>query len=293
MSRLNFFRYAAGRRLAKLLFRWPRVVFIGFCLIVCADGKAALIGWYKFDDQNKIGADSSGSGNDGTVMGSIALTTGVSGSAIEIPTSNGGFLEWPNVTQLFQQTLSSNYSVAAWVRTTRTAPVVSNTYQGQTLVWADAPGAGGADTFPISIVGGSGGGFVDFGTGGSNGSSDSRLVGKIKVNDGKWHHIAVTRNAATGEKKVYIDGVIDVQGTAAQGGQLDASAFRLGYSETAGNPFVGQVDDFRIYDSVLSQLEVQSIMANPSVSMVLGYPKESLLTKAMAGSVFPGRRERR
>ncbi len=33
------------------------------------------------------------------------------------------------------------------------------------------------------------------------------------VNDGQWHHVALTRDAATGEVQVYVDGELD--GTAA------------------------------------------------------------------------------
>jgi len=41
------------------------------------------------------------------------------------------------------------------------------------------------------------------------GSSGAGLCGATSVDDGVWHHVAVTRSAATGALRLYVDGVLD------------------------------------------------------------------------------------
>lgn len=57
------------------------------------------------------------------------------------------------------------------------------------------------------------GGLVRFGTGrgdsGTPGFSDNTLEGNVCVLDDAWHHVACTRDFATGIKCIYIDGVLD------------------------------------------------------------------------------------
>lgn len=71
---------------------------------------------------------------------------------------------------------------------------------------------GGSDRkWGISISGG----FIRFGTSrGDDGVDqlDSTIEGNVNVLDGQWHHIACVRDAATGRKHLYIDGVLDYTG---------------------------------------------------------------------------------
>ena len=53
----------------------------------------------------------------------------------------------------------------------------------------------------------------------SAGPAGNTLCGGTVVTDGAWHHVAVTRQKSTGRLRIYVDGVLDAQGTAASGTQ--------------------------------------------------------------------------
>ncbi len=83
---------------------------------------------------------------------------------------------------------------------------------GNVIVDRDILGGSDAD-FGVSIAGG----FVRFGTGkgdapGQNG--DDTIEGNVNVLDSAWHHVAVTRDATTGTKRIYVDGALDFQSAA-------------------------------------------------------------------------------
>lgn len=61
-----------------------------------------------------------------------------------------------------------------------------------------------------------GGGRVAFGCESGTGSART-IVGMTDVCDGRWHHIALTRAAATGQLRLWIDGALDASGTGPTG----------------------------------------------------------------------------
>jgi hypothetical protein len=64
-------------------------------------------------------------------------------------------------------------------------------------------GVGDHGEYGISLTGGS----IAFGI--NNGSTSETLCGTIPVDDGEWHHIAVTRRFSDGLLRIYIDGQLD------------------------------------------------------------------------------------
>ncbi|MFN0244327.1 MAG: PQQ-dependent sugar dehydrogenase [Planctomycetota bacterium] len=74
--------------------------------------------------------------------------------------------------------------------------------------------AGSEREFGISIAGG----FVRFGTGRGDAhphDAPHTLEGNVNVLDEIWHHVACVRDAATGRKHIYVDGVPDASSAAA------------------------------------------------------------------------------
>jgi glucose/arabinose dehydrogenase len=51
----------------------------------------------------------------------------------------------------------------------------------------------------------------------SQGSEGTTLCGTADVADGRWHHVAVTREAQTGELRIYVDGILDAVGAGPAG----------------------------------------------------------------------------
>ncbi|RMG80546.1 MAG: LamG domain-containing protein, partial [Chloroflexi bacterium] len=97
---------------------------------------------------------------------------------------------------------------------------------------------------------------------------------------GKWHHVAVTFVNATGEVKIYIDGVLDRTGTWVnhQGTQTvgEIKVSSTWYSAGASAPLLGSMCDLAIYNRALSEAEVVSIYNNGvssvTANLVAWYP---------------------
>ncbi len=136
--------------------------------------------------------------------------------------------------------LNSSYSVSSWVR---------NTGSGGTIV-----SKGTAYDFKID---GSGKVQADL-----NGTT--QLTSATSVNDSKWHHVAFTYTGST--LRLYIDGVEDGNSpsTPVPVPTSTNHRFAIGINYTDKNNFTtafsGSIDEVRIWDSALSQMEIQYIM---------------------------------
>jgi glucose/arabinose dehydrogenase len=135
---------------------------------------------------------------------------------------------------------------------------------------------GGSEAkYGISIAGGR----VRFGTGrGADGSdSQNTIEGSIDVLDDAWHHVAVVRDASTGRKRIYVDGLLDFESSAG------ASRADLSYPDagvpgqlTPWGPFIvlaaekhdagpeypsfdGFIDELRIWSVALSAERILAV----------------------------------
>lgn len=74
---------------------------------------------------------------------------------------------------------------------------------GHVMVDRDIFGSGDYGDYGISLAAGR----IAFGV--NNGIDSYTLIGTVAVADGQWHAIAVTRTAATGAMKIFVDGISD------------------------------------------------------------------------------------
>ena len=81
----------------------------------------------------------------------------------------------------------------------------------------------------------------------SNG--DSATNGSETVNDGLWHHIAVTRGASGANTKIYVDGTLDGTGAANRNFDNNNVMYIGTRSGHGGNYFQGYIDELRISKS--------------------------------------------
>ncbi len=88
---------------------------------------------------------------------------------------------------------------------------------GNVVIDRDRTGNGDHGEFRIAITGGptAGAGGVAFGVG--KGANGTGLCGTVDIVDNTWHHVAVTRVAATGAMALYIDGNPDGTATGPTG----------------------------------------------------------------------------
>ncbi len=97
----------------------------------------------------------------------------------------------------------------------------------------------------------------------------SRSVATTPINDGQWHHVAVTHDAGALISAVtfYLDGKVDAQSGTGGGGLIDTANGTVVIGNSGHNTgtfgFDGAIDEVRIYDHVLSAAEIKSLASRP------------------------------
>jgi hypothetical protein len=154
------------------------------------------------------------------------------------------------------EAIADSFSLSLWIRTEE---VVGNdtddALDGAVVIWHYDSGTD--DNIPVSITGNK----VAFHTGDEFGNSQT-LHSTNDVTDGNDHHIVVTRDRVTGEKKIYVDGVLETSATGTTR-LLNANTNYFSIGGVVGHSFDGTVDDVQIYSGVLSATEVASLFSNP------------------------------
>jgi len=198
-------------------------------------GTAGLQAHYEFEGNTN---DSSGNARHGTPMGNPSFAPGKVGQAIQL------FAADYVVITGYKGILGANpFSISAWIKT-------SLPEQQQIVIYGTDVG-GQRCELRVDDSG-------DVRIGNGSGQVQSQSV----VADGTWHHVVVTisENAtnSSSDVRVYIDGRDDTREA------TDPDAFdivadldvAIGYRTSRNDRgFLGQIDDVRIYDRVLSPEE--------------------------------------
>jgi len=190
---------------------------------------------YEFEGTTN---DSSGNGRNGTAVGDPIFVAGKVGQAISLD----GIGDYVEITG-YKGILGPNaVTVTAWIKTaTETGTIVN---------WGTQSNGQRID-FRVNAN------RLRLEPGGGNVQGDSN------VNDGGWHHVAVTvqENATISYPEVilYLDGIDDTRPTTDPDifdiiANVDVS---IGYRATNNDRFfMGQIDDVHIYDYALSDAEI-------------------------------------
>ena len=208
---------------------------------------AGLVGEYRFSEgSGTTTADGSASANNGTLIGASfgAGRTG-SGAAFNGSTSR------VELASSLSPTLGASGTVAFWIMTTQVG--INSMWQAPGVLGVESAGDGN-DVFW---------GWLDAtGRIGIQAGNTAGAKGASAINDGVWHHVALTRNAATGAVQVYVDGTLSGSATSETG--VKTTAFRsIGQiDDTGGTPtsFQGVLDDLLIFNRVLTATEIQALM---------------------------------
>lgn len=115
------------------------------------------------------------------------------------------------------------------------------------------------------------------------------IFGTQSVNNGAWHHVAVTFGLATQTRRMYVDGVnvTDMGSSWFTGGWGMTGTFRLGRAP-AVPAFTGSMDEVRIWNRELCQGEIQAHMScelPAGQTGLMGYYK---FNQGTVGSANPG-----
>jgi hypothetical protein len=205
-----------------------------------------LVGWWKLDNEGTgTVIDYSGYGHHGTFRGEPIWVPGYDGDSLEF----NGRDDWVNIDG-YKGVLGSNpFSITAWIRC-----------QGNGLIlnWGST---GGGQRVELRVA--TNNLRCEHGSG--------NIEANTNINDNQWHHVALTviRGATISHPDViiWLDGQDDTAVT------TDPDTFNLTsnfdvkmaqrYNIDNSRMYPGALDDVRLYDRVLTQAEIQSIMLRP------------------------------
>lgn len=105
---------------------------------------------------------------------------------------------------------ATDLTIEFWIKGSRTDNTATGCgtgdaawINGNIVLDRDVYGSGDRGDFGIALFGGR----IAFGA--SRGGSGATVCGTRDVLDGRWHHVAVTRRAATGGLRIWVDGSLD------------------------------------------------------------------------------------
>lgn len=171
-----------------------------------------------------------------------ASPNGISGTCI---VSQNNALEFDGVSDyvdlgaaLLPTGTSQDFSMSAWIKTTDD--------NGAMITQYSAIGVGGRFGFKTQN------GEIIYWRGGSSLVTSAGA----NVNDGTWHHIALTHDS-TGNINLYVDGILN--GTGNDVAVIEISNTVIGNFGTAINiPFEGSIDEIRLWNTVRSATEIMN-----------------------------------
>ncbi len=209
---------------------------------------ANLDGHWPFDEgSGTTAADTSGNGNNGTLINNPAWTTGTpaiaSNPAALSFNGTGAYVDVDNDTAYNFGT--NNFTISAFVLAgsgSGNRSVLGNFSSGTRGWGLYLPAAGGVN-------------FFGYGDAGSNDS-----VQPATVLNGQWHHVAAvyTRSGSSLTIDAYVDGSFVGSHTAAVGDISSNSDLLLG-KYLLQPTFQGSLDDVRVYGRALSASEISSL----------------------------------
>ena len=216
-------------------FLLPAALLLGF-----AQAHAGLIGHWKFDETSgTTAADSSGSGNTGTLtnMTGSEWTTGKGGGALDFDGTN----DYVNLGTSLANNLG-DVTFSAWIYREGSTTSFGEIFAKNTIIALSVNNSN--DKLRLN--------FAD----GSSWSPYPESGSTLPLN--QWVHVAGTRSGST--VKVYLDGVLEGTATNSRTGS-NSNALGIGHKPGSGFFFNGLLDEVRYYDHALSAGEISALAA--------------------------------
>jgi len=233
----------------KLIYLVSFVLVLGLTLTSTANAAdLGLVGYWTFDEGSGTTAfDYSGNKYNGTILSGSEWVTGQLGGALDFKA--GGGVEIPP--EAWTSNIEQHITIAFWVYgDPDLMPVRNIAFQvniadtGAKLAGCNLPGADS---------------IVNWDAGGDK----IRKLATPEEYEGSWQHWTFTKDADAGEMKIYLNGVLWQSGTG-QTGTMKAEnilfAIGCGASPSWRIPYPGMMDDFQLYNRVLSEAELQTVM---------------------------------
>jgi hypothetical protein len=210
---------------------------------------SGLVAAYAFSEgSGSTVADASGNGNTGTISNATWTTAGKYGNALVFNGTNA----LVTVNDAASLHLTTAMTLEAWVK-----PSVVNS------AWRDVIYKGN-DNYFLEATSDEGG--VP-GAGATLGSSDVVTFGTSVLGTNAWAHLAMTYDGTA--LLLYVNGVL--VSSLPQTGNIATSAnpLQIGGDSIFGQYFNGTIDEIRVYNTTLTQAQIQSDMNTPVGPMLL------------------------
>jgi len=230
------------------------LVFSFLVLGVMSNGRADLVGHWTLDEvSGTTVADSSGNGNDGTIVNNPTVIPGMSGGALEfhgLGAAGGGgdYIDCGNDTSL---DITGPTSIALWIRPDADAPEDNGT---ETAPMAKAM-SGMSPSWSYQVRYGWGGPQPYMAFTFNTSPRAWAFVGK-NLERNEWCHIACTYDGTT--LTTFLNG--EATESTPMGAITSSQTPVLIGSDGWGCDWIGAIDDVRIYNHALSEPELLGAM---------------------------------
>jgi len=227
------------------------LIFLGLMLGFAGAASANLVGHWQFDeDSGTIAADNSGNGYDASLFGDPQWIVGYLNGGLEFD-GNGDYVDLPISSLLASLT---NSTFALWVDFSNEGGAWQRIFDfgiNETFNMFLTPrtDTGGPMRFAITIIG-----WTD----------EDQTTAPATLPSG-WHHVVVTLDADNNTHTLYLDGDVIAENTSTRYTPSDLGETTqnwLGRSQYGADAyFDGSLDDFRIYNRVLTPGHVKGLFS--------------------------------
>jgi len=239
-------------------------------MLVCSlvtrnvEASSGLVGSWSFDEgAGTTVHDSSGNGNNGTMINAPVWSSGAYGLALAFNGADN-YVEIPHSDTL----TSSNFTIEAWIylnadvnhtqaRIVSKQETISKSYSFD--IFGNGYGGSTGNQLLLSI--GTGAVWYNF-------------LSTTHLSNQTWYHVAGTQEGTN--SKIYLNGQLDKNGTTSTQTANNTGVLTIGCQKQTGTNatyfFNGTIDEVKIYNRALGQQEIQGDMNIPEFPTLLVVP---------------------
>ena len=212
----------------------------GTVTVQVVDPAANLDGRWRLDETSGVVATDSAGSHNGAFMNGPTLGQGGAATGTGSSVAFNGVNQYVNVLMNVSET---GYAVSFWFRTTQSSEGLYSVSDGGT-------------SFDRTLIL-SGGNISAYIWSGETITSSGRNFA-----DDQWHQVVHTYGASVTGQRLYVDGLLVASGSKSQSDFNWENRLTIGYAANGANTyFLGSLDDVRVFNRALSDVEAKQLYA--------------------------------